>query len=132
MDRFDKSDNYLNATMKSNIVNTITPSTPWMVYILRCSDGSLYTGITTNLQRRLLEHNSLAGGSKYTRPRRPVVLVYAETAGSRREATQRESQIKSLSLSQKRQLLLSPAAPAAISLEEESPISPLETSPDLG
>lgn len=107
--------------MSGNIVSASTPSTPWMVYILRCSDGSLYTGVTTNLRRRLLEHNSPAGGCKYTRPRRPVVLVYAETAASRREATQRESHIKSLSLPQKRQLLLSSTASAAISLEEESP-----------
>jgi putative endonuclease len=107
--------------MSSNIVNTSAPSTPWMVYILHCSDGSLYTGITTNLQRRLLEHNSPAGGCKYTRPRRPVVLVYSEAAASRSEATQRESQIKSLSLPQKRQLLFSSTAPAATSLEEESP-----------
>ncbi len=92
-----------------------------MVYILRCSDGSLYTGITTNLQRRLLEHNSPAGGSKYTRPRRPVVLVYAENAVSRREAMQRENHIKSLSLPQKRQLLASSTAPADASPEEEFP-----------
>jgi putative endonuclease len=119
MDRFDKSDNYLNATMNSNIVNTITPSTPWMVYILRCSDGSLYTGITTNLRRRLLEHNSPAGGCKYTRPRRPVALVYSEAAASRGEAMQRESYIKSLSLPQKRQLLHSSIAPDVASVEED-------------
>jgi putative endonuclease len=107
--------------MNSNIVDAPVPSAPWMVYILRCSDGSLYTGITTNLQRRILEHNAPAGGSKYTRPRRPVVLVYNEAAASRSEAMQRESQIKSLPLPKKQQLLASLTAPAAISAEKESP-----------
>jgi putative endonuclease len=120
MDRFDKSDNHLKATMNSNIVNASAAKPPWMVYILRCSDGSLYTGITTNLQRRLLEHNSPTGGCKYTRSRRPVALVYSEVAASRSEATQRESQIKSLSLPQKRRLLAFFTAPALISAEKQS------------
>lgn len=106
--------------MNRNLVNASDPSTSWMVYILRCSDGSLYTGITTNLERRLVEHNSPAGGSKYTRPRRPVALVYSEAAASRREATQRESQIKALTLLQKRQLLASRTTPAGIFPDKES------------
>jgi putative endonuclease len=107
--------------MNSNIVNASAPSTPWMVYILRCSDGSLYTGITTNLERRLLEHNSPAGGCKYTRPRRPVALVYSEAVASRSEAMRRESYIKSLPLTQKRRLLVSSTRSTETSAEKESP-----------
>lgn len=107
--------------MNRNIVTASASSASWMVYILRCSDGSFYTGITTDLRRRLLEHNSPAGGSKYTRPRRPVALAYSEPAASRSEAMRRESQIKSLSLSQKRRLLASSTATAEISAASESP-----------
>ena len=66
----------------------------WYVYILRCSDGSLYTGQTNNLESRLLAHNS-GKGSKYTASRRPVVIVYHEPAESKSAALQRELQIKS-------------------------------------
>ena len=48
----------------------------WSVYIVRCADDSLYTGITIDLERRLHEHNNAKNGAKYTRPRRPVTLVY--------------------------------------------------------
>lgn len=81
------------------------PPSPWYVYIVSCSDSSLYTGITTDLSRRLNQHNSLVGGAKYTRPRRPVTLVYYETASSRATASRREYQIKRLSVSQKSQLI---------------------------
>jgi putative endonuclease len=70
----------------------------WFVYILRCADGTLYTGVTTDPQRRLREHN--AGGrlaARYTRARRPVELVHSETATSRAEACRREAAIKKLS-----------------------------------
>jgi len=56
----------------------------WTVYILRCRDGSLYTGITTDPERRLAEHNSDRGAARYTRPRRPVRLVYTEPAAALR------------------------------------------------
>ncbi len=69
----------------------------WHVYILCCADDSLYTGVATDLQRRLAQHNGeLAGGSRYTRARRPVELVWSETAADRSSAQQRESQIKKL------------------------------------
>lgn len=69
----------------------------WMVYILKCSDQTLYTGITTDLERRLAEHNGdRAGGAKYTAARRPVTVFYAELAESRSQAAQRESQLKRL------------------------------------
>ncbi|OJW99886.1 GIY-YIG nuclease family protein [Thiobacillus sp. 65-1402] len=69
----------------------------WCVYMLRCADGSLYTGITTDLVRRVAEHNGTgAAGARYTRSRRPVQLVYAEAAANRAEATRREAAIKQL------------------------------------
>ncbi len=65
--------------------------------MLRCADGSLYTGITTDVTRRVAEHNGDGdAGARYTRSRRPVQLVYAEAAASRAEATRREAAIKRL------------------------------------
>jgi len=80
-------------------------STNWFVYILACNDNSLYTGITTDLERRLQEHNEGNKGSKYTRARRPVKLVYSEPASDRSTASQREIQLKSLSSEKKRALI---------------------------
>ncbi len=99
-------------------------STPnWFVYILRCRDGTYYTGITTDLTRRLTEHN--AGlGAKYTRPRRPIALVYSEPTISRSAAARREYQIKRLTPAGKKKLIEdNPAAPAdnSIFLLEASP-----------
>ena len=65
------------------------------VYMLRCADGTLYTGWTTDLQRRLAAHNA-GKGAKYTRSRRPVALCYVETCDSREEALRREAAIKRL------------------------------------
>lgn len=77
-------------------------SAAWWVYMLRCADGSLYTGITTDVERRLAEHNGNgAPGARYTRSRRPVALVYAEAAASRAEATRREAAIKRLDRARK-------------------------------
>ena len=73
----------------------------WCVYIVRCADNSLYTGITTDLERRLFEHNNAKNGAKYTRPRRPVMLVYQEMADSRSQASKREREIKNLTQQQK-------------------------------
>ena len=70
----------------------------WYVYIVRCSDNSLYTGIATDVDRRLEEHNSdNALGAKYTRARRPVALIYQEKIGNRSEASKREYVIRKLS-----------------------------------
>ena len=68
----------------------------WKVYILKCSDGSLYTGITTDLARRVREHNS-GNGAKYTRSRRPVAPVYSEDYPDRSSASREEARIKKLS-----------------------------------
>ncbi len=76
------------------------------IYILRCADGSLYTGITRNLPRRLRMHNGeLAGGAKYTRSRRPVELVLQKTVATHAEATAEETRIKSMTREQKEQLI---------------------------
>lgn len=70
---------------------------PWHIYILRCADGTLYTGITTDLARRLGEHNQGGAlGARYTRSRRPVELIYSETADSRSAAAKREAALKKL------------------------------------
>jgi len=78
----------------------------WYVYFLRCSDNSLYAGITTDLERRLFEHNnSNKLGAKYTRVRRPVELVYSEQQLNRKCASQREYQLKRLKKSDKETLV---------------------------
>ncbi len=67
--------------------------TKWFVYVLRCRDGSLYTGITTDLARRLREHNAGAGGA-YTCAKRPVQLMFQEAHPTRSSALKREAEIK--------------------------------------
>jgi putative endonuclease len=73
----------------------------YYLYILKCSDGTLYTGITTDLERRLKEHNTSRLGSKYTRVRRPVTLVYSKKFDNRSTASAEESRIKKLSRQEK-------------------------------
>lgn len=81
--------------------------TEWQVYICQCADGSLYTGITTNLPRRMHEHNHTASGARYTRSRRPVSLVYAETMQDRSTASAREYSIKTLTREEKLDMITS-------------------------
>jgi len=66
----------------------------YYVYILKCADNTLYTGITTELERRLEEHNHSDKGAKYTRVRRPVALIYSEKHEDRSSASKREYEIK--------------------------------------
>ena len=88
-------------------------SSPWFVYLLRCADNSLYGGITTDLNRRLSEHNdSNKLGAKYTRARRPVCLAYAEQCTNRQSASIREYQLKKLKKCQKEQLVLNFKGPS--------------------
>ena len=79
----------------------------WDVYILECADNTLYTGITTDINRRINEHNGEGKkpGAKYTCSRRPVSLVYTETCTSRSFASKREIEIKSLKRSEKLNLI---------------------------
>lgn len=84
-----------------------TAKAGWHVYILSCADGTFYTGVTTDLDRRLREHNSPAGGARYTRARRPVRLVYAENAACRGTACRREYLLKQFSRTEKEALIAS-------------------------
>jgi putative endonuclease len=76
----------------------------WSLYILECSDGSFYTGVSTDVDRRLGEHQK-GTASRYTRTRRPVVLVYREECGSRASSLSRECAVKSLSRQAKEELV---------------------------
>ena len=78
----------------------------WVVYIAQAGDGTFYTGITKDVERRMHEHNQVDSKSaKYLRTRRPVKLVYRENAGSQGEAMKRERAIKNLSRERKEQLI---------------------------
>jgi putative endonuclease len=80
---------------------------PWTTYMLKCADGTFYVGSTTDIERRLCEHNARAAGARYTKTRRPVVLIYSKKAASRSEAQKYEAALKRLSHAEK--LLLSKA-----------------------
>ena len=76
----------------------------WYLYILRCRDGSLYTGITTDVEKRLEAHRN-GKGAKYTRGRGPLELVYREDCGTHSDALKRELQIKALPREEKQKLI---------------------------
>lgn len=78
----------------------------YFVYILQCSDNSFYTGITTNLDRRIKEHNTSKVGAKYTKARRPVKLIYSKQFNNRSEASIEEARIKKLSRIEKLNLTI--------------------------
>ena len=83
--------------------------TDWFVYILRCADDTLYTGITRDMERRVREHNGdNRRGAAYTRGRRPVQVIYREACGSRSQATRREHQIRAMTRKEKEKLAKSP------------------------
>ena len=86
-------------------MGTITQNN-WLIYILECVDGSLYCGITNNLEKRLKQHKGeIKGGAKYTRSHWPCKLVYKEKSASRSEASQRELVIKKMSKVEKQTLI---------------------------
>ena len=72
----------------------------WVVYVLKCGDGSLYTGITNNLAKRILAHEQ-GSGAKYTKGRAPFSIIYKERYKNRSDATKRELEIKKLSRQEK-------------------------------
>ena len=76
----------------------------WKVYIVRCADGTLYTGIAPDVPKRLQKHNE-GKGAKYTRGRTPVTLVYTEALGTRAAASRREWEIKALTREEKLRLI---------------------------
>lgn len=84
---------------------------PWTVYMLRCCDGSLYTGATVDLARRVVLHQA-GRGAAYTRARRPVTLVWSEPVGERGAALRREHALKCLTRAQKLALVSAAAKPS--------------------
>lgn len=87
------------------------PSEHWYVYVVRCSDGSLYCGNTNNVSRRVHEHNTSSRGAKYTRSRRPVVLVGSWPAGTRSEANKAELRFKKLNKTEKERVIAETPVP---------------------
>lgn len=85
----------------------MTTNEDWYVYIVRCNDDTFYTGVARDLARRIQQHNHGNAGARYTRARRPVELVYQETAADRSTAQQREYRIRKLSAAEKRRLIAS-------------------------
>ncbi len=79
-------------------------SKTWFLYVVRCADGSLYTGITTDVARRTKQHNA-GTASRYTRSRLPVVLVYQESQSNRSAALKRELAVKAMSREKKESLI---------------------------
>ena len=78
----------------------------WAVYVVLCADDTLYTGVTTNVSRRVRQHNGeIAGGAKYTRSRRPVILLVSWTADSRSSALKQEYSFKHLTRAQKQRYI---------------------------
>jgi putative endonuclease len=101
---------YSSATGTKSRTKAAAKATPapvpvWSLYILKCRDGSLYTGVTNDIDRRFLAHQE-GKASRYTRTRRPVVLVYREKCGSRSQALSRECAVKSLSRERKDELIV--------------------------
>jgi putative endonuclease len=90
---------------KSQIYTNITNNKHWYVYIVRCSDSSLYCGITTDLSRRVEEHNTSKKGAKYTRSRRPVRLEWSTISSCKSSASKLEYKIKKLTKSDKENLI---------------------------
>lgn len=80
----------------------------WFTYFVKCSDGSLYAGVTTDIEKRLNQHNGIInGGAKYTQGKRPVTLAYLEKNDNRSEAQKREYIIRKLPIKKKKELVSS-------------------------
>jgi putative endonuclease len=77
----------------------------WYFYVVKCSDNSFYAGVTTELKRRVYEHNNTNKGAKYTRPRRPVELIYSEECESRSIAQKTEYKFKQLDRKTKERII---------------------------
>lgn len=85
----------MNAKSEAVHASAGAPEAPWHVYLLECADGTLYCGVTTDLVRRLAEHNGEArGGARYTQPRRPVRLVASRGCADRSEAQRLEAHVR--------------------------------------
>jgi putative endonuclease len=84
---------------------TVADASGWHLYMLRCNDGSVYTGITTDVERRIGEHRSGRRGARYLRARRPLELLYSAAFGNRSAASVAEYAVKALDKSQKELLV---------------------------
>lgn len=89
-----------------SLCNGLFMEQTWYLYILRCKDDTLYTGITTDVEKRLEAHRS-GKGAKYTRGRGPLELLYQEECGTHSQALKREYAVKNLTRQEKEQLILS-------------------------
>jgi putative endonuclease len=78
----------------------------WYFYVVKCNDNSFYAGVTTNLNRRINEHNISSKGAKYTKTRRPVKLIFFQEVGGRSEAQQIEASFKKLNRKQKEEFII--------------------------
>jgi len=87
------------------MIKTLLTKNMYHLYILKCADNTLYTGITVNLDRRIEEHNNSKLGSKYTKARRPVRLVYSKKYRNRSTASKEENRIKQLTREKKIELI---------------------------
>ena len=106
-------------------INRATPASAWVVYIIRASDDRLYTGITTDIERRWSQHRDGRGGAKFFRGRSPEALVLVEAGHDRVSASKREAAIKRLSRSEKLELI----ARAGMSASVLAPVNAVEKSP---
>ena len=88
-----------NFEVSTEVEEVLLPE--WFMYVVKCADDTLYTGITTDVTRRLHEHNNTAKGAKYTKKRRPVTLLHSVGHSSRSSASRAESKFKKLSRKQK-------------------------------
>ena len=82
------------SSRRSSVWFQMSKQKRWFVYIVECNDGTLYTGVTTDVDRRLHEHNFSKKGAKYTRARRPVILIACRIVSSKSEALKLEHQVK--------------------------------------
>ena len=89
----------------SGAVRKVIEKNTWCVYMVSCSDGTLYTGITNDLKKRIEAHNSGRDGARYTRARRPVKLVYADEGRSKSASARLEYRIKRLPRLKKKELV---------------------------
>ena len=92
---------------------------PWQLYLLRCGDGTLYTGIALNAQKRFLAHQK-GRGAKYTRGRGPLELVYTEVCPSHSDALKRELEVKAMSRADKERLIACTAPPQGSPMGQET------------
>ena len=82
-----------------------TNSSSWFLYVIQCNDGTLYTGVTTDVSRRVHEHNTTSRGAKYTKTRRPVKLMYWIDFGNRSAAQKAEYRFKKLTRKEKERVI---------------------------